>query len=274
VSALGLGQYGVFVRGAPSAQEAAQIEALGYGAVWVAGSPPADLAWAEPLLEATTILRLGTAIINIWTADPTEVAASYHRIERAHPGRFVIGIGAGHPELHQEYRKPLEALRDYLDRLDELAVPVDRRALAAQGPKALELAAARTAGAIPYLTTRDHTAQARKILGSGALLAPEHMVVLSTDPGHARAAGREAFATSIQKANYQASWRRIGFTDDDLAGGGSDRLVDAVVSFGSPSDVAAALKEFIAAGADHVSIQVLSTRPRLLSSLAQLAAAL
>jgi len=274
VTAPDLGRYGVFLRGAPTPQEAAQIEELGYATVWVAGSPPADLGWAEPLLEATTTLHLATAIVNIWTANAVEVATSYHRIDRAHPGRFVLGIGAGHPELHREYRRPLSALRDYLDLLDEHAVPVDRRVLAAQGPRALELAGARTAGAIPYLTTREHTAEARHILGPRAFLAPEHKVVLSRDPAHARSVGREAFATSIQKANYRASWQRIGFTEDDLADGGSDRLVDSVVTHGSPTEIAAGLHSFLSAGADHVSIQMLSARSQLVPSLAELAAAL
>ncbi|MCE0767608.1 LLM class F420-dependent oxidoreductase [Pseudonocardia kujensis] len=269
-----LGRYGVFGVGAPTVETAREIERLGYGAYWVAGSPAAELDWAEPLLEATDTLCLATGIVNIWTADVSVVAGSFHRIDKAFPGRFLLGIGAGHPELNQEYRSPLGALNEYLDVLDAHDVPADRRVIAAQGPKTLRLAAARSAGAHPYLTVPAHTSGARELLGPGAFLAPEHKALLTTDVERARAIGRRSFATSIQKTNYRSSWKRIGFTEADLAEGGSDRLTDAVVAHGTVEQVAARLEEFHAAGADHVPVQILTDDHDALDSLGELARAL
>ena len=177
-----LGKFGVFHSGA-TPTEAKEIEALGYGAVWVGGSPPAELDWVEPLLEATNTLQVATGIVNIWTAAPDAVAESFHRIDGAYPGRFLLGIGVGHPEIQGEYKKPIVALTEYLDKLDEYGVPKERRVVAALGPRVLELSARRSAGAHPYLTTPEHTAQARAIMGPDAFLAPEHKVVLTTEPG-------------------------------------------------------------------------------------------
>ena len=141
--------------------------------------------------ESTTTLKVSTGIVNIWTADAKTVAESFHRINTAHPGRFVLGIGAGHPEHTEQYRKPYDALVDYLDELDNAMVPTSRRVLAALGPRVLKLAAERSAGAHPYLTTPEHTAKAREEVGSSVFLAPEHKVVLTTDADEARRIGRE-----------------------------------------------------------------------------------
>src|SRR3954451_24157526 len=161
---------------------AKDVEALGYGAIWIGGSPPEDLFLAQELLDATTHLAVATGIVNMWSAPAVDVAASYHRIAAAHPGRFLLGVGIGHPEATQEYRSPYDTIVDYLDVLDAEGVPVEDRALAALGPKVLGLSAERTAGAHPYLTTPDHTREARSILGDGPLLAPEQKVVVGTDP--------------------------------------------------------------------------------------------
>jgi probable F420-dependent oxidoreductase len=274
-----LGRFGVFLGAGQdfgrdfTGRHAKDVEALGYGAVWVAGSPAADLAWVEPLLEDTSTLKVGTAIVNIWTADTAAVADSFHRIDAAHPGRFLLGIGAGHRELHTEYRKPLAALGDYLDRLDGLGVPRERRVVAALGPKVLALSAQRAAGAIPYLTTPDHAAAARAALGPDAFLAPEHKVVLSTDVEQARAAGRRAIG-SIGKVNYRTNLQRLGFTDEDLEPPGSDRLVDALVAHGTTAAIADRLRQFHDAGADHVAVQALTPLDTLIDTLAELAAAL
>ncbi|EUA05095.1 luciferase-like monooxygenase family protein [Mycobacterium kansasii 824] len=150
-----LGRFGSFGWGV-TPQQAKEIEALGYGAVWVGGSPPAELVWVEPILEATTTLQVATGIVNIWSAPAKPVAESFHRIERAYPGRFLLGIGVGHSEATAEYRNPqnaLAALVQYLDQLDEYGVPADRRVVAALGPRVLKLSAERSAGAHPYLTT-------------------------------------------------------------------------------------------------------------------------
>lgn len=265
-----LGRYGVFGRGVTPAQ-ARDIEALGYGTVWVGGSPPAELDWVEPILDATENLQVATGIVNIWTAAAGSVADSFHRIEAAHPGRFLLGIGVGHPEAHQAYRKPVAALTEYLDRLNEYGVPRDRRVVAALGPKVLKLSADRAAGAHPYLTTPEHTEQARAVIGPEAFLAPEHKVVLTTDPEKARAVGRKALDVYLNLANYLNNWKRLGFGDEDVAKPGSDRLVDAVVAYGTVDAIAARLKQHLDAGADHVPVQVLTGPDKLVAALAELA---
>jgi probable F420-dependent oxidoreductase len=247
-----------------------EIESLGYGAIWAGGSPAAELSWVDPILEQTSSLKLATGIVNIWTAEPGPTAESFHRIEKAYPGRFILGIGVGHPEAHQQYRKPVEALTEYLDKLDGYGVPKDSRVVAALGPKVLKLSADRSAGAHPYLTTPEHTAEARKLIPE-AFIAPEHKAVLTTDPEKARAVGRKSLEIYLNLANYLNSWKRLGFTDDDVAKPGSDRLVDAVVAYGTPDEIAARLKEHITAGADHVPVQVLTGPDKLVPALAELA---
>src|ERR1700758_544456 len=240
-----LGKFGVFVLGGiffegATPEQAQEIEHLGYGTLWVSGSPPAELSFAEPLLESTTALKVATGIVNIWSAPAKTVAESFHRINTAYPGRFVLGIGAGHPEHAQEYRKPYDALVDYLDELDEYGVPANRRVLAALGPRVLRLAAQRSAGAHPYNTTPEHTAQAREIIGPNAVLLPEHKVVLSTDTDEARVIARQVMAETYNYfalANYLSNWKRMGFTDADLTRPGSDKFIDALVAYGTPADI-------------------------------------
>jgi probable F420-dependent oxidoreductase len=268
--ALDLGKFGSFGRGV-TPDEAKEIEALGYGAVWVGGSPPAELEWVEPILEKTTTLKVATGIVNIWTAAAGPVSESFHRIEKAYPGRFLLGIGVGHPEAHTEYRKPIDALNDYLDKLDEYGVPKNRRVVAALGPKVLKLSAERSAGAHPYLTTPEHTAQAREIMGPSAFLAPEHKAILTTDTDRAREVGRKALAIYLNLTNYVSNWKRLGFTDDDVKPPGSDKLVDATVAYGTAEQIAKRLNEHIAAGANHVPVQILGRQDQLIPALAELA---
>ena len=265
-----LGRFGSFGRGVTPAQ-AKDIEALGYGAVWVGGSPPAALEWVEPILEATTTLQVATGIVNIWSAAAKPVAESFHRIDKAYPGRFLLGIGVGHPEAVSEYRKPYDALVEYLDRLDDYGVPAERRVVAALGPRVLKLSAQRSAGAHPYLTTPEHTSHARELIGPSALLAPEHKVVLTTDADQARAVGRKALDIYLNLANYLNNWRRLGFADDDITRPGSDRLVDAMVAYGTTDSIAARLNNHLDAGADHVAVQVLTRNENLVAALAELA---
>lgn len=265
-----LGRFGSFGRGV-TPQQATEIEALGYGAVWVGGSPPAALSWVEPILQATTTLCVATGIVNIWSAPAQRVAESFHRIEAAYPGRFLLGIGVGHAEMISEYRKPYNALVEYLDRLDDYGVPANRRVVAALGPRVLGLSARRSAGAHPYLTTPEHTARARELIGPSAFLAPEHKVVLTTDSASARTVGRQALDMYFNLANYRNNWKRQGFTDDEVSRPGSDRLVDAVVAYGTPDAIAARLNEHLLAGADHVPIQVLTEDDNLVSALTELA---
>ena len=271
---LDLGRYGVWLGSRSITPDLAkQIESLGYGAAWIGGSPDADLKWVEPALAQTSSLQLATGIINIWSSPAAEVAESYHRIENDYPGRFLLGIGIGHPEHTQEYRKPYDALVDYLDTLDGASVPTSRRVLAALGPKVLALSAERSAGAHPYLTTPEHTAQARELVGNSVFLAPEHKVVLTTDADEARKIGRQTVEFYLGLSNYVNNWRRLGFTDDDVRKPGSDKLSDAVVAYGTPEAIAARLNEHLEAGADHVAIQVLGGWPedKLLAALGELA---
>jgi probable F420-dependent oxidoreductase len=265
-----LGKFGSFGRGV-TPEQAKDIEALGYGAVWVGGSPPAELAWVEPILEATTTLQVATGIVNIWSDAATPVADSFHRIDRAYPGRFLLGIGVGHPEAISEYRKPYDALVEYLDQLDEFGVPANRRVVAALGPQVLKLSARRSAGAHPYLTTPEHTARARELMGPSAFLAPEHKAVLTTDPEQARAVARKLLPVYFNLANYRNNWKRLGFSEEETTFPGSDRLIDALVAYGSPEAIAARLKEHVDAGADHVPVQVLTKDENLVPALAELA---
>lgn len=255
-----LGQVGVWRRRTQLSPElAVELERLGYGTLWIGSSPPGDLELAEQLLDATTTLTVATGILNIWTERADLVGASYHRIEARHPGRFLLGIGVGHPEaLGARYGKPYGALVHYLDDLDAAGVPAQRRVLAALGPKVLRLAAERAAGAHPYLVTPEHTRRAREILGAGVLLAPEQKVVVDADPVRARSIGRPAVEHPyLGLSNYTSNLRTLGFTDDDLAGSGSDRLIDALVDHGAAATVAEQLRRHFDAGADQVVIQLL-----------------
>ena len=269
-----LGRFGVFLATRSLAPELAErIESLGYGAAWIGGSPDAELDWVDPALAQTNSLQLATGIVNIWSAPAPVVAQSFERIENAHPGRFLLGIGVGHREHTEEYVKPYDALVTYLDELDGEMVPTSRRVLAALGPKVLKLAAERSAGAHPYLTTPQHTAKAREEMGSSVFLAPEHKVVLTTDVDEARRIGREIIDHYLGLSNYVNNWLRLGFSEDDVRKPGSDRLIDAVVAYGSPEAIAKRLSEHLEAGADHVAIQVLGgwTPETLLPALSELA---
>jgi probable F420-dependent oxidoreductase len=253
-----VGRFGVWYRGTPDAELVRTLERLGYGTLWLGGSPAGDLRVAEDLLDATTSLVLATGIVNVWKSDPHEVAASVARVQQRRPGRFVLGVGIGHPEATSEYRSPFETLSVYVDALLADGVPAGWLVLAALGPRVLRLAAERTAGAHPYLVTPEHTKRAREILGEGKLLAPEQKVVVDADPERARAVARAQLATYLGLSNYTANLRRLGFSDADLAGRGSDALVDALVAHGSPDDVAARLAEHLDAGADHVAVHLLA----------------
>ena len=266
-----LGRFGVWTFGTPKPEQAVEIEKLGYGAVWIGGSPAGDLNYVEPILERTETLHVATGIVNVWTAPADEVAEAYHRIEDKYPGRFLLGVGIGHPEHTEEYRKPYDVLVEYLDALDAAKVPTSRRVIAALGPKVLKLAAQRSAGAHPYLTTPTHTGQARELIGNTVFLAPEHKVVLARDAEAAREIGRKTVDFYLNLSNYLNNWKRLGFTDDDIKKPGSDRLIDALVAHGTPDDIAKRLNEHLEAGADHVAIQVLGGWDKLIPTLTDLA---
>jgi probable F420-dependent oxidoreductase len=240
----------------------AEVEALGYGTIWVGGSPPGDLAFAEHLLDTTEHITVATGIVNVWQDDAATVGASYHRITARHPSRFLLGLGIGHPEATREYQHPYATLVRYLDQLDDLKVPAEGRVLAALGPRVLRLSADRAAGAHPYLVTPEHTRQARQILGDGPLLAPEQKLILETDPERARAIGRPRVQNPyLGLTNYLSSLRRLGWTDADLADGGSDALIDALAVHGGAAAIARGVTAHLEAGADHVAAQVLNPDP-------------
>ena len=255
-----LGRFGVWRASALATPEiAVDLERLGYGTLWLGGSPDGDLRHAEELIEATSTLTLATSIVNMWKDDARTVATSFARIEANHPGRFLLGVGAGHPEATQQYANPYDTLADYVDVLLGNGVPADSLVLAALGPRVLRLAAERTAGAIPYLVTPQHTRQARAILGEEKVLAPEQKAVLETDPQRARAIGRPRVQRPyLGLVNYTSNLRRLGWSEEDLSDGGSDALIDALVAWGTGDEVAAKLSEHLEAGADHVAVQLLA----------------
>ncbi|MCW3063683.1 MAG: F420-dependent oxidoreductase [Solirubrobacterales bacterium] len=248
------------------ADAAAELEELGYTALWIpeGASGPIFEACGE-LLGATARVPVATGILNVWAHEPAETAADHARLAAAHPGRFLLGLGIGHAAMVDRdepgrYRKPVSTMRSYLDGLDAADTPVPReeRILAALGPKMLELARERTLGSHPYFTSVEHTAAAREILGPGAVLAPEVAVVPEPDRERARAIAREYAAIYLTLPNYTNNLLRHGFTEDDLRDGGSDRLIDAVIPGGDAERLAEALRAHFDAGADHVCVQVLT----------------
>jgi probable F420-dependent oxidoreductase len=249
------------------ADAAAELEELGYGALWL-GSSGGDLELPATLLASTRRLVVTTAIINIWTNPATELAARYARLQLQAPDRLLIGLGSSHAPLVEpaglSYRQPLRRLAGYLDELDASVptIPVERRVLGVLGPRALALAAQRSAGAHPYLVTPEYTRQARAAIGPGPLLAVEQKLVLESDPARARAIARARLAQYLRLPNYTNSFLRQGFTTDDLEHGGSDRLVDGLIGWGDTDTVLERIAAHHAAGADHVAIQILdSTDP-------------
>ena len=255
-----LGRFGVWRSASLVTPElAGGIERLGFGALWLGSSPAGELIQAEELLDATSTLTVATSIVNMWRDQPEDVAGSFARVQRRHPGRFLLGIGAGHREAAQQYARPYETLARYVDVLQAGGVPRDSLVLAALGPRVLGLARDRAAGAVPYLVPPEHTRRARAVLGPGPLLAPEHKVVLDTDPDRARALGR----TRVQRpylglVNYTSNLRRLGWSEADLSGAGSDALIDALVAHGSPAEIAGQLTRHLDAGADHVCLQLVT----------------
>jgi len=259
-----LGRYGVWTSyraiGEENAGEAARlVQELGFGTFWLGGSQ--QLPALRPLLEATDSLVAATGILNVWASDPDQVASDYAALTADFPGRVLLGIGIGHPEATSEYKTPLTAMRDFLDRLDAAAspVPADGRCLAALGPKMLELSAERSRGAHPYFVPVDHVRFARERLGPEALLAPELTCVVADDPESGAARAHEFAQRYLGLRNYTTNLLRFGFTEQDIAGDGSDRLIDAVVPHGPADAIAERAREFHAAGADHVCIQAAGT---------------
>lgn len=258
MSNIELGEYGIWKRATDTTPGLARdAEELGFGSLWVGGSPSGDLRLVEDAIAATDSIGVATGIVNMWRDDADTVAASFHRIEERHPGRFLLGVGIGHPEATAEYRRPYATMVAYLDELSAAGVPKEQMILAALGPKALRLAADRTVGSHPYFTTPRHTALAREIVGDQAVLAVCQTVVVDADRDRARGLARAFAARYLALVNYRNSLLREGWASEDLEDGGSDALIDRVVLTGAAADVAPGIRAHIEAGADNVNIQAL-----------------
>ncbi|WP_261166914.1 TIGR03620 family F420-dependent LLM class oxidoreductase [Microbacterium sp. Marseille-Q6965] len=261
VSTHDLGTYGVWRwESGVDGQFAAGVERLGYGTLWIGGSPTGDLGVVERALDATERLIVTTGIVNIWRDEARPIAAAFHRIQQRHPGRFVLGIGSGHREVTPQRVRPLAALRAYLDVLDGEGVPREQLLLAALGDRTLALAAERTLGAHPYLTVPAHTAHARGVLGHGPLLAPELKAVVGVDQERGRHIARRYLRRYFGLENYVNALIRFGVDPADFADLGSDRLIDLVTPTTTEA-VVAGLRAHLDAGADHVSVQMLGDEP-------------
>jgi probable F420-dependent oxidoreductase len=251
------------------AAAAGELEALGYAALWIPDVGGDLFGPLANLLGATTTATIATGILNVWMHTPAEAAAQHARLTAEHGPRFLCGIGISHRPLIDHvnapgtYQKPVEKMAEYLDGLDAAPTPlaIGDRVIAALGPKMLEVARTRSAGTHPYLVTPELTAKARAGVGPEGLVACEQGVVLETDPARAREVARGHLRTYIGLPNYSNNWKRQGFTDDDLADGGSDRLVDALVVWGDEAAIAARVQAHRDAGADHVCVQVLTADP-------------
>lgn len=238
---------------------AAELESLGYGAIWSSGGfDPGLSPRFGRLLRSTSHLVVASGIVNIWKASPEELARAVAGLEAEHPGRFLLGLGVSHGPLVEGYANPYERMVRYLDALDssDPAVPKERRVLAALRPRMLELAAERSAGAHPYFVPVEHSARARRILGPDALLCPEQTVVLEADPTRARELARSFTAGYLVMPNYANNLRSLGYGDEDVSGAGSDRLIDAVIAWGDVESIARRVRDHHDAGADHVCVQV------------------
>jgi probable F420-dependent oxidoreductase len=269
-----IGKIGVWRRHQEGTGGLHELEELGYSALWLGSSP--SLEQARPYLEQSRSIIVATGILNVWRHEPADVAAGHTELAREFDGRFLLGIGVGHPEATSAYTKPLTKMRTFFDGLDAAPQPVPReqRAAAALGPKMLDLAAERSLGAHPYFTPVEHTRIARERIGPDVLLAPELAVVVETDAETARAAARAYAATYLRASNYVRNLRRLGFGERDVDGGGSDRLIDAVIPHGSAGRVADAVRAHLDAGADHVCVQPLGHGPNPVGDYRALATAL
>ncbi|MGC5012292.1 LLM class F420-dependent oxidoreductase [Streptosporangium sp. DT93] len=249
---------------AESAEAAAELEELGFGALWIPDVGGALFESVEHLLASTRRAVVATGILNLWMHTPADAAASYASLTSAHGDRFLMGIGVSHAPLVDQaeagrYRRPMAAMEAFLDGLDaaEQPVPAGRRVLAALGPKMLRLAGERTRGVHPYLVTPEHTRIAREALGEGPLVLPEQTVILCSGADEARAIGTGWLRGYLGLPNYANSLLRLGFSPEDLTSV-SDRLFDALIAWGDEEAIRRRVEEHRAAGADHVTVQVLT----------------
>lgn len=279
-----IGRVGIWtfqLDGVPMAESqrlAAEIEDMGYGALWLPEAVGRDvLVNSGLILAATKRIVVGTGIANIWARDAITMAAAHKTLTEAYPERFLLGLGASHYHLVQHlrghvYDKPYSYMSEYLDKMDAApfmaAQPSTQptRVLAALGPRMLKLAADKAMGAHPYFVPVEHTALARKTMGAGPILAVEQAIVLETDAEKARKMARDHMAVYLRAPNYTNNLKRMGFADEDFEQGGSDKLVDAIVCWGDIDAAKARVKAHHDAGADHVCIQVVTEDPRRLAT--------
>jgi probable F420-dependent oxidoreductase len=242
-----------------AAEAAAELDELGYGAIWFPGGIGGDVTGDfSRLLKATKRATLATGIINIWKHEPQEIADWWNGLSGDHKARALLGVGISHgPLIGQAWGRPVPVMRDWIERLNALGVPSDNLCIAALGPKMLELSRDLTAGTHPYLVTPEHSAVARKIVGAGKLVAPEQGVILETDPARARELGRGALAHYRELPNYRNNWLRLGLSEEDI-NLLSDRLIDELFAWGGPERIAERVKQHLAEGADHVCMQVIA----------------
>ena len=265
------------VPSARAAEFAAEIEELGYGAIWIPEAVGRDpFVMATLLLAGTSSIPVATGIANIYARDAMTMANAQRSVAEAFEGRFLLGLGVSHQHLVEglrkhDYSRPLSHMRWYLERMHKAVFmahgpeELPEMVLAALGPKMLQLSAEATAGAHPYFVPPEHTAVARETMGSDAALYPEQMVILDTDAASARALARKSMAIYLGLPNYANNLLRLGFSQADIdggpGGGPSDRLVDAIVVWGTPEQIAARVRAHLDAGADHVGVQVLADDP-------------
>jgi probable F420-dependent oxidoreductase len=257
-----LTEFGIWVSkrtlGEEGAEAAILVEELGFGALWLGGSP--RMEDLRPLLEATETLVVATSIANVWRYEAEALATAWAELERDFPGRALAGVGAGHPEADDDYSRPFSTVRSYLDTLDDAdGPPPERRLVAALAPRMTDLAASRAAGSIPYFVPVEHTRLSRGQLGDGPLLIPEMSCVLDEERQRALRKARAFAETYLGLENYRGANLRAGFAEADLDGGGSDRLMDAVVPQGSAAEVGEVARAHLEAGADHVALQAVGT---------------
>ncbi len=272
------GQFGVWIGHSLGEEDYAKAaglaEGLGFGALWLGGSP--RLAKMRPMLEATDTLTIATGIVNIWQYEPAGLVDEFWALEDEFPDRLLLGVGIGHPEATSEYRTPLTKTREFFDGIEaaERPVPRERMTLAALGPKMLDLSLERTLGPHPYFTPPQHTRVARERLGSGAWIAPEQAVVVGGEPEAARAQARRYAQRYLNLSNYANSLRRLGYTEAALADGGSLELVDEMVPQGSAERGALSVRAHLDAGADHVCVQAVGVKGVPVREWTELAAVL
>ncbi|HEY0246815.1 MAG TPA: TIGR03620 family F420-dependent LLM class oxidoreductase [Gryllotalpicola sp.] len=250
-----------------AADAAADLNAAGWRALWLPGGAGQGL-WerADIVLDAAPQASVAFGVANIWGADADDATRAFAQLTARRGHRLLAGFGVSSPEraaaAGREFGTPLSAMTAFLDRIDGDAqpIPAGERILGALGPRMVALAGRRAAGIHPFLVTPESNAANRALLGDGPLIAPHQAVVLETVPSRAREIARAGIGGYLGFPTYQSNLRRLGFGDDDLAHGGSDRLIDAVVAWGGVEDIARRIEEHHAAGADHVALHVLTER--------------